>query len=263
MAYRGRHDARPGVGRPAGVSKIAEAPPPPRPRPDARRGPKKPLLTNEDGTYRRPVGRGPPGKTWCGVSGKWVDGHPHAPLVWEKDELLRQLKEWSKARGADDEEDGADEAAAADPGDPCARIALSGHGLEALAALERELPFLKGEALLAAEAELTQLLVERPYLQTWLESERGPPPRVGDIIMVEYQVSASRIVEYRATVKRIDRERGLFVSFLGYDDGDDAWVNAKEGDDWRLLRRSRKRVREESREVQSMQVSMRRYLDAG
>ncbi len=53
-------------------------PPPVKPPPrgkksdEKRRGPKKPLVRDEDGTYRRPAGRGPPGKTWDARSGRWV-----------------------------------------------------------------------------------------------------------------------------------------------------------------------------------------------
>ena len=45
--------------------------PPPRGKKsdEKRRGPKKPLVRDEDGTYRRPAGRGPPGKTWTRGAG--------------------------------------------------------------------------------------------------------------------------------------------------------------------------------------------------
>ena len=34
---------------------------------------KKPLVREEDGTYRQPPGRTPNGKVWDGETGKWVD----------------------------------------------------------------------------------------------------------------------------------------------------------------------------------------------
>ena len=47
-------------------------PPPPRPKPDPRRGPRQPLVREEDGTYRQPAGRPPNGKYWHVVVGRWV-----------------------------------------------------------------------------------------------------------------------------------------------------------------------------------------------
>ena len=45
----------------------------PKPKVDGRRGPKRPLQRDADGTYRRPAGRQPVGKWWHSKRGKWVD----------------------------------------------------------------------------------------------------------------------------------------------------------------------------------------------
>ena len=39
---------------------------------DPRRGPKQPLVREEDGTYRQPAGRPPLGKYWHNVVGRWI-----------------------------------------------------------------------------------------------------------------------------------------------------------------------------------------------
>ena len=45
----------------------------PKPKVDGRRGPKRPLQRDADGSYRRPAGRQPVGKWWHSKRGKWVD----------------------------------------------------------------------------------------------------------------------------------------------------------------------------------------------
>ena len=73
----------------------AEPPPPPskpkaRSRPDPRRGPKRSLVRDEDGTYRRPAGRTPKNKAWDAASGRWVnadgDDDGEAVVVLEVDD---------------------------------------------------------------------------------------------------------------------------------------------------------------------------------